>query len=487
MANQNSRVTRITLFSLLLILMLAGFFTGYIRVASDLPSQIYSSTQADYLSRNAYLSLSQFAPSANYMYMDSVYDPSTSSTTSSTPIIAVLPVKNSHVEARLVSQQTEEEGVSVTVYDLEFLGEYELSYPGPEESTQVELFFPFPNNLETLHEVRFLVDGEEPLEVEFSIAGIRWETELLAGEERQITISYKANGANSFAYGLSQDQRSNVDVTIIVDGLTGSSIPQNSLSSTSTEGDANSETFTWDYSGLIADQNIRIDLPTDLTFVQRVAALQTDFSALAWSAPIMVVLFMVSLAGVFYLSKIQLSLESYLLTGCGIALFYPLLTFLSGLMEVTLAAPIALLSVTVLVLGFLGQAVGWRQTWWRAGMLIAIILGLFSLGMLTSLRGLLLSIGGFLLVGIFMALYAQNPVTAKREPRPALSDEQDDDQSPNDHCPRCGESLESDHAFCPTCGFDTDSFDNCPKCDHGQYSPSDLEEAFCINCGESLG
>ena len=37
------------------------------------------------------------------------------------------------------------------------------------------------------------------------------------------------------------------------------------------------ELWTWHYEALIADRNIRLDLPARLSFAQRVAQLQDDF------------------------------------------------------------------------------------------------------------------------------------------------------------------------------------------------------------------
>ena len=207
--------------------------------------------------------------------------------------------------------------------------------------------------------------------------------------------------------------------------------------------------------------------------------------------------FLASLAGVLYLGDVRLKLEGFLLAGCALALFFPLLTFLSGVVEVTLAAALALLFVSGLLLLFLVLMTGWRQLWWRAGVLLLIFLGLFSLGMLTPWRGLLLTGGGLVLVGTFMLLYARRPhvpepeptlppVEAVPEPTPASPLAETTAAPVGLYCPYCASPLADEYSFCPGCGHNTDHFCRCADCGHQQYVPAEAENAYCIGCGQSL-
>jgi hypothetical protein len=479
----------------LLLVILLGVLVAYLVVTSDLSGLVYTDAQAEFLDYNMLRSVSQVAPTWNIVLPAAGAE-------SAAPL-AILPVQASQVWARLIARYEEQGGVSVTVYDLDFRGEYTLLYSGPETSTIVSLFFPFPGNLETLHGVRFVVDGVEPVDAQFSTQGISWQTALQAGEEHHVYVGYEADGANSFTYGLHHDRRTDVDVTIEVVGLTGSEVPRSALTASGSEGIEGGEAFVWDYRGLIANRDIRLNLPARLSFAQRVAALQDDFELLAGLAPVLVGLFLAALAGLFRLNGMRLSLVTYLLVGCGVVLFYPLLTFLSGLVNVTLAAVIALVVVSGLLLAFLGLMVGWRQTWWRAGVLLVVFLGLFSLGLLTSWRGLLLTSGGVLLVGTFMGVYARRPqlpdpqveVTA---PHAEESDEAPDQAEPvpateavldpaHRHCPHCGRELAEDHSFCPKCGQDVQPFIRCPDCSYEQFVPQALRPVHCVHCGRALG
>jgi hypothetical protein len=478
----------------LLLMGLIGLLIAYLAVvASNVPAHVYTSEQYEYLSYNRGRIINQDAPIWNVILPDEQVVP------------AALSDWKTHVQAVLDARYEEQGGVVVTVYDLDFHGEFHLVYPGPTATT-VELFFPFPGNLETLHDVRFLVDGTEPPEARYSLDGISWQTEIEADEEHYITIGYKADGASSFTYALNHGRRSKVlDVEVTVLGLGGSQVTKASLPTTNTSqgvAEGSGETFTWDYTNLIPSRDIQVDLPTRLGFAQRVERLQDDFRVLASLAPFLISLFLVSLAGLLHLIGVRLPLTSYLLTGCGLALFYPMLTFLSGLVTVVLAATISLCLISGLVLLFLGLAAGWRRTAWRVALLLAIFLGFFSLGTLTPWWRLLLTGGGLLLVGTFMLHYARRLASPEPEtviplpPAAGESAEMGDEPPPAEpevvpepihrHCPHCGRALADDHTFCPGCGHNMHAFCRCAGCGHEQFVPSGVEPAHCTRCGRRL-
>lgn len=494
--NKGIRQSVLVVVSGLLLIGIVVLLSAYFLAVRDLPSQIYTKDQEAYLFYNENLRISQAPIAANIWAPEGLADEL------SVPVL--LPIRESHVRVTLAARYEEQEGVSVTTYDLEFHGEYQLIYTGPLTTTNIELFFPFPSNLETLHEVRFLVDDVEPSGVGYTRSGIGWNTTLEAGKEVQISISYQANGANSFTYALNQNQRADVDVAFTVVGLTGSEVPQWSLPSTANEMTEEGETFTWDYNNLIANRDIRLVLPSRLSFAQRVAQLQDDFLNLATLAPFLVGLALASLSALCRLSDVRLQLPSYLLTGLGLALFYPLLTFLSGLMDVTLAAMLALLIISALVVLFLRRATGRRQMGWGVLWLLLIFLGCFSLGTLTPWRGLLMTVGGLLFVGGFMLLYARRPQPPEPapellavvpefapepepEPEPEIELEPEPEPEPAGyHCPRCGRALADAYHFCPGCGYETESFSHCAHCGYKQFVPTGLETGHCLHCGQPL-
>lgn len=493
---RNPWIKRVAIIGALIICVVA-LLAVYIAAINQLPTQIYSPAQAEFLSRYFAKSVLQATPILNILGAEGTYD------------LAVLPWRTSRVRANLNAHYEEHEDVNVTVFELNFLGEYELSPPG-NTWTIVELFFPFPSNLETLHDVIFQVDGEEPPGVSYSTQGIRWETELHPGESHQVSIRYHADGANTFTYVLPQEQRSDVDIEITVSGLTGTTVSKHSLPATSVDVDGNSEILSWEYPNLIPDRDVQITLPAKLSFTQRVAKLQSDFRALARMAPVLVGSALLSLAAVFHLSGKKPRVESYLLVGCGLALFYPMMTFLSGLVGMTLAAALAVLVIGGLILVFMRLTTAQPNIIWRTAVVLVIFLGVFSLGMLTRWRALLLTLGAFMLLSTFMILYAKrpkpsvpewpplaigasaegeahvSPIEAADEPKTAEPPEEELPGSEELHCPYCGKGLQDDFSYCPACGHDSSRIQHCPQCGKVQLLDPEPGNIFCLGCGEAL-
>jgi hypothetical protein len=409
------------------------------------------------------------------------------------------------VRATLDARYEEVEGVTATVYDLDFEGTYRLRYGGPSPTATLEIVFPFPTGLGTLNRVYFLVDGEEPSGVQYSLDTITWWTELEAGEEREIVVRYRARGAGSFTYALDRNRRlENLDVAIVVQGLVGSEVPDDTLPTTAVGDVEGGEQFAWQYEALIADRNIQVELPTRPGFVQRVEELQQPLHTLALFSPLLVGGFVAALVGVHWLTGVRLSFLHYLLAGLGLFLFYPGLTFLSGVLELPWAAVTASIVVTGLLVAFLGIAAGWWRTWWSTLLLAIVFLGLFSLGSMSRWRGLLITAGGALLVGVFMVLVARWQA-ARSEPRPTnpikvqestgdgpeveetAATEPEESASSARYCLHCGAELVEAFAFCPACGHDAKPFRRCPVCGAAHYVSPEAELHHCPACGERMG
>jgi len=474
----------------LLLLGIAGLLLAYFYAVNELPERIYTPAQQEYLDYNNNRSIAQSAPALNFLSPNGTVDEVSN-------VLMAIPGGESRVRANLKARYEEQQGVTITVYDLEFQGEYILVGPA-SSAIEVELVFRFPGDLETLHDVRFAVDGVEPSDAVYTTRAISWRTTLLGGDTHRIDVSYQADGANTFAYSLPSDQRSDIDVVVTVAGLSGSSIPRTSLPATENTSADGSETFSWNYTGLIANRDIQISLPARLSFAQRIAELQDDFRTLGKLAPILVGLFVACLVGLFSLNGLRVRLEEYLLAGLGLALFYPLLTFTSGMIGIVSAAIVALVVVSGLLFGFLGLIAGWAKAWRPLSVLLMVFVGFFSLGMLTPWRGLLLTSGGLLLLVTFMWFYARRYA---RSSLPSVSETGNGmvdiqpaaeksmglpENTLNSYCVHCGQALEDTYTFCPGCGHDSRTVQRCSHCEHQLYIPPDMELAYCIYCGNQL-
>ena len=484
--------------NLILLLVLGVLIAAYVLVVSNLQSEVYTPDQQHAMIVHSRLNLTQAAPLWNTYVWDEA---------AAAPVLGVtLGATDCRVRATLDARYEEVEGVTTTAYDLDFDGTYRLRYAGPAPTTTLELIFPFPEGLDTLNQVYFLVDGAEPPDAQYSLSGITWRTEVEEGEEWEIVVRYCARGVGSFRYALDHNRRlEELDVEIVVRGLTGSEVPGGSLPTTTVESSEEEEQFTWHYEALIAGRDAQVTLPERPGFAQRVERLQGPLRRLSLASPLLVAFFVACLAGLHRLSGVRLPFQHYLLAGIGFFLFYPALTFLCGVLDMAPAAGVALVVVTVLLLAFLARVAGWRRIWWQTLLLVIIFLGLFSLGTMSHWRGLLLTTGGLLLVGVFMQLIArqwlQHPREMQSAPQesPAAELEQETGvipattspepatpRPPSRYCPHCGAPLDEAFAFCPACGRDARLFRRCSACGSEHYVPPEADLSHCPTCGNPL-
>jgi len=485
-------------------LILLSLIVAFVAVVGNLRAQVYTSSQRHFIEENIYKTIAQRGVEINFV----------------APAGALMPASigalDNHISAELEVRYENREGITLTFYDLDFVGLYRIANTAQAMNSETEagdvlastitaeLFFPFPGTVDMLHNVQFLVDGEEPSDAQYSLQGIRWQTTLSPEEEREIEVRYRAKGVGSFAYSLDHNRRiRNLDAEIQVRGVAGSEVPNHALApSAHTPGD-DGDVFSWQYQGLIADQDIAIELPARLSLSQKVEKMSPLFTGLSFLAPALMVSFLACLAMALRLSEVGLRLEHYLLMGLGFFLFYPLLIFLASVLGLTAAAALSLLVVGGLVLVFLRRVESSSQPWVYAAFLLAVFLGLFSLGLLTRWRGLLLTAGGILLVGFFMQvavrLKAKEPVLppappegegptvveaeAKVEAEVEETAEQVTEESFEKFCPRCGRGLLPDYTFCPGCGHDERAFLGCQHCGRQHYAADRESLAFCPSCG----
>jgi hypothetical protein len=510
--------------SVVLLLVLGALVGAFVLVTSDSPGRvIYTADERRALVVHRRMNLTQAPLLSNFyvgnqlLYYDfesadesGVSYLSVASTGATDGDYTAIPVTVSQVgatecrvRATLDARYEEVEGITTTVYDLDFEGAYKVGYTGSVPTTTLELIFPFPAGLDTLNQVYFLVDGEEPDGVQYSLGEITWWTEMASGEEKDVVVRYRARGVGGFRYAIDHNRRlESLDVEIAVQGLTGSEVPSAALPTTTVdgiEGEAG-ERFTWRYEALIADRDIQVTLPTQTGFVQRMERLQEPLRALSTASPLLVALFVVCLAAVHHLSSVRLPVQHYLLAGLGFFLFYPALMFLSAVVELPLAGAVACAAITALLLAFLGRAAGWRRTWRQTLLLCAVFLGLFSLGGMSPWRGLLITAGGIVLVGLFMLLMAryrppqpaerdttsQEEIEVEFELAEPLLTESAEPEAPSRYCPHCGGPLDEAFAFCPACGHDARLFRRCPACGSDHYVPPEAKLSHCPTCGEPL-
>ena len=474
-------------------LILLSLIIAFVAVVGNLKAQVYTPSQRHFIESNVYKNIAQRGVEVNFV----------------APAGALMPASigalDNQISVALGVRYEDRGGVTLTFYDLDFAGLYRIANTvqvgdTPTSTITAELFFPFPGTVDMLHNVQFLVDGEEPADAQYSLQGIRWQTTLSPEEEREIEVRYKAKGVGSFAYSLDHNRRiRNLDAEIKVRGAAGTQVPNQALApSAHTPGD-DGDVFSWQYQGLITNQDIAIELPARLSLSQKIEKMSPLFAGLSFLAPALMVSFLACLATALHLSAVRLRLEHYLLMALGFFLFYPLLIFLASVLGLTAAAALSLLVIGGLLLVFMRKVESSPQTWVYAAFLLAVFLGLFSLGLLTRWRGLLLTAGGILLVGFFMQLAARlkarepaSPPTSLGEESPSVVEaavegeetaEQVTEETFDKFCPRCGRGLLPDYTFCPGCGHDERAFLACQHCGRQHYAADRESLAFCPGCG----
>jgi len=495
-------------------LILLGLIIAFVAVVSNLRAQVYTPSQRHFIEENVYKNIAQRAVEVNFVASAGALMP------------ASIGALDNHISVELGVRYEDRGGVTLTFYDLDFTGLYRIantaqatmnSETKAEEAhastITAELFFPFPGTVDMLHDVQFLVDGEEPDDAQYSLQGIRWQTTLNPEEEREIEVRYKAKGVGSFAYSLDHNRRiRNLDAEIQVRGVAGTEVPNHALAPSAHTPSDDGDAFSWRYQGLITDQDIAIELPAKLSLSQKVEKMSSLFANLSFLAPALMVFFLACLTLALRLSEVGLRLEHYLLIGLGFFLFYPLLIFLASVLGLTAAAALSLLAIGGLVLAFLRKVESSPQIWVYAAFLLAVFLGLFSLGLLTRWRGLLLTVGGILLVGFFMQLAARLKAREPVSPPVSLEEEgatvvevemgveeigrianpagvdthQVAEETFEKFCPRCGRGLLPDYTFCPGCGHDERAFLACQHCGRQHYATDRESLAFCPSCGTAF-
>jgi len=487
-----------------LSLILLSLIVAFVAVVGNLRAQVYTPSQRHFIEDNVYKTIAQRAVEVNFVAPAGALMP------------AFIGALDNHISAELEVRYEDREGVTLTFYDLDFVGLYRIANSvqamssetkageGPASTITAEFFFPFPGTVDMLHNVQFLVDGEEPADAQYSLQGIRWQTTLSPEEEREIEVRYKAKGVGSFAYSLDHNRRiRNLDAEIKVRGVAGTEVPSHALAPSAHTPSDDGDVFSWRYQGLIADQDIAIELPARLSLSQKVEKMSPLFAGLSFLAPALMVSFLACLAVAWRLSEVRLRLEHYLLMGLGFFMFYPLLIFLASVLGLSVAAALSLVVFGGLVLVFLRKVESSPQPWVYAVFLMVVFLGLFSLGLLTRWRGLLLTAGGILLVGFFMQVAARLKAKEPVSPLASLEEEgqtvveaavavaveaeetaeQVTEETFEKCCPHCGRGLLPDYTFCPGCGHDERAFLGCQHCGRQHYAADRESLAFCPSCG----
>ena len=407
--------------------------------------------------------------------------------------------RRTDVTVDLTVNYKKQEDVYLTTYDAAFSGDYEFRNPNREYPSRIVLTFPFPPNVNTLSNLKMLVGGREATETRTSMKGITWAGWFEPDESKTIHVEYEAQGIDDYSYATDHD-RLNPYFRVVarITGIQKLELPNECLRLREQTAIANGFQLIWFHQGLVTSRDILIDLPDkepELTLAARLQKYAGRFSLLCRLAPLFVLLFVVAVALSTRVGAPALDTESFVLLALNSLLLYPLLIFVASFMGVTHA-----FWVSVGVIGLLNVLYGWRRgglgMLWRVLLLTAILLGVFSYGVLqTRLTGLLLSAGGVAVIAFFMLSHAiwppppQEPEPPPASPPPVAPPPAPAEGAaprPGGFCAHCGTRLGAEYHYCPNCARAVHQTTRCPACGMEVCAECGREFRHCPACGAAM-
>lgn len=418
------------------------------------------------------------------------------------------PVTRDKTTVKLVLEPkyADEEDAQLRRYEATFEGKYVIRNKLKEKTT-VAVYFPYPSDADTLPDATVHVEGKEPEGVRYTQQGVSWETTFLPEQVKEITVAYRAFGREDFLYVLDHGERiKELEFTLEVPGMEHTpEIPSDRClkPTRSLERGQGGLVAEWKYKNLLTAHDIALELPPP--FVGSNVA--ERLPRLVWAALATIVLFGLILLAGGAASRQTVTVGQYLLVAVALAVFYPMLLYLSQHMRVHLAFFISFVAVSALVLGSLrrwhgiGFAVGY------GGLGLVILLGVFSAAALaTKGSGALVTIGLLVLVGFAMrtapAISVARPKAPPGEPPPAgaavaeeeerwaeAEPELEPPQPPpaaRRYCAFCGGELAEGFSFCPQCGENARIALACPECGTQICLQCHENYRFCPGCGAAL-
>jgi len=392
------------------------------------------------------------------------------------------------------------------------------------EPVKVSVFFPYPANADTIPDATVTVDGKEPDDAKFSQRGVGFVVELKPGQKREIKVSYRAFGTEDFRYALEDGNRiRHLDFTLVttdasrrpVVPLAASLRPSEPLT---LEGGGYSA--KWVYDNLLTGRDIMIEMP--------MSVVRSDLSDrsrdLVPVAAAVAVLFALVLLFAGRAAGKPVGAGEIVLVVLAIAVFYPMLVFLSRHFSVSIAFAGAFIVTGVLVMSALRREHGMGFALRTGGFAMVAVLGLLSLAAIAGEgAGTLVTLSAVLLVAFAIrvapALRPETPappppppaaardaVTERGEETWGEDDAEEGAETPEQRssaelptaaveaepapperfCAYCGCAVEPDFEYCPRCGKGQELTVCCAACGFEVCRECGPAYRFCPNCGSPV-
>jgi prepilin-type N-terminal cleavage/methylation domain-containing protein len=187
----------------------------------------------------------------------------------------VIPITESaDVNVRLVASNYVHRLKVYTLFDATFEGRFVFKNKSQQQE-RIKLFFPLPEGTTQARDVslRFLdAAGNfvEPEEVIYNLKGIKWIGLLPREKSLEATVTYGAQGRDKFVYeGPGAGRAGKFKLVLSLEGATSEYIPAETLQPSKVE----SGRLMWDYSNLVTDRKIMVELPGTLSPIGRIILL----------------------------------------------------------------------------------------------------------------------------------------------------------------------------------------------------------------------
>lgn len=232
-------------------------------------------------------------------------------------------------------------------YNVNFKGEYFVKNPFKKSESKVDFNFPLPQSSGTVSNVEILVDGKEPEDVQYTTSAINWSVKFKPAEQKSFLVSYKTKGSNNFLYKVVHGNRiKEFNLKMKVKAIDKVDIPEMSIPPTKTEQKGGRWELEWNLVKMITLNDILVQFARSLDVINQ----KTQILQLSKYIPVFLVLFFVYLVGAGMAQGVKIDIEQYFLLSVMFFLFYPLLGYLSGLLDIKVAIALsgAMLSLVIL-------------------------------------------------------------------------------------------------------------------------------------------
>ncbi len=281
-------------------------------------------------------------------------------------------------------------------YNINFKGVYIVKNPFKKSDSTVDFNFPLPQSSGTVSNVEILVGGKEPEDVQYTTSAINWSVKFKPSEQKSFLVSYKTTGNNNFLYKVVHGNRiKEFNLKMKVNAIDKVDIPEVSIPATKTEQKGGRWEIEWNLVKMITVNDIMVQFARSLDVInQKVQILQ-----LSKYIPLFLVIFFVYLVGAGMAEKAKIDIEQYFLLSLTFFLYYPLLGYLSGLLDIKVAIALSGSVLSLVILNHLRRITSMGFAASSIGLFLLIAFFIVPFGILYSdYTGVVLVVCGLVVI-----------------------------------------------------------------------------------------